>query len=712
MKYSRITASSKLPLRLSFLDAEQFNQRIQRDTSDLVINYFRNDLPHLDKVTGFRLYEKMLRICPAVELKRQPNGAVVFGRFNGLVVLDVKGVVGTAAQEQLKTRAMSLPFTQAAFVGASGQSVKLLVRVARADGSVPQTETEAETFYRTAHRELVPLYNALIAPCTVVPETPGLCHAFLMPLDTAPRLNLDTAHYTPVGSQAAGTDAAEATPSSPGDSLSSVPPPLHEQRSSDWERFEVYERTYGECARKARELTGIPPTDAMNTVYLTELARQLCLAGLPQEEAFEHIWHHLMFKRDADGEAVRAIVEATYDEEIDDHHSILATPGDVSSSMRRLIRKLEQRYVFRYNTIMGYAEMRRNITAFSPWTPVTQREIADLTIEARMAEIPVWDNDVRRFIESSRVRDYSIISDYLFDCPHWDGHDHIRALARTVPTDTPQWPDWFHTWFLGMVAQWQRRNIRFGNAIVPLLISRQGYHKSDFCRSLLPRELRSWGFTDTLSLAEERPVLLAMTQMLLISLDEFNQISPRKQEGFLKNIIQLPTVKVKRPYARHIEDIPRLASFIATTNQHDVLSDPSGSRRFVGIYVQRDIDTSQTPNHRQLFAQAMAELDDGARYWFDADEMAAIMEHNLRFQQHSDAMAFFLEYFDLPSEPSEGQWMTSAAILAEVKRRAQAALRTPPTVNKFARELRALRGVQVRTSHSSDVYLVRMKDEK
>ena len=72
--------------------------------------------------------------------------------------------------------------------------------------------------------------------------------------------------------------------------------------------------------------------------------------------------------------------------------------------------------------------------------------------------------------------------------------------------------------------------------------------------------------------------LQAMSQFLLINLDEFNQIPATIQEGFLKNIIQLASVKIKRPYGRHVEDFPRLASFIATTNEHSVLADPSGNR--------------------------------------------------------------------------------------------------------------------------------------
>ena len=127
------------------------------------------------------------------------------------------------------------------------------------------------------------------------------------------------------------------------------------------------------------------------------------------------------------------------------------------------------------------------------------------------------------------------------------------------------------------------------------------------------------------------------------------------------------------------------------------------------IYVTGDIDTHQTPNYPQLFAQAKAELDDDARYWFDAAETEELMRHNLRFQQRSDFLEFFFEYFAPGTDEASGEWMTAAALLAEIKKRAGAALKVPPTVNKFARELRGLPDIQVRRSHSSDIYLVSRK---
>ena len=300
---------------------------------------------------------------------------------------------------------------------------------------------------------------------------------------------------------------------------------------------------------------------------------------------------------------------------------------------------------------------------------------------------------MKRYVHSTRVRDFNPIDDYLFHHNKWDGRDYIRELAATVPTENPaQWAEWFHTWFLAMVAQWLGRDRRYGNAVVPLLISRQGMHKSAFCRSLLPPELRTWGYTDNLSLAEEKTVHLAMSQMLLINLDEFNRISPAKQQGFLKNILQLPSVKVRRPHAKHTEDTPRLASFIATTNMADVLTDPTGSRRFLGVQVTGNIDVSQTPNYAQLYAQAQEELNNGARYWFDDAETAVIMKHNQRFRQQGSAEHFFHHCFSVlkPEEPG-GEWLTVSEILLRIKK--QVPSFKIPAANAFSRILREIPGI-------------------
>ena len=372
---------------------------------------------------------------------------------------------------------------------------------------------------------------------------------------------------------------------------------------------------------------------------------------------------------------------------------------------RQLIAYLQQHYVFRYNTIMGYTESRSLKKWNHGWQPVDDNVLKGLTLEVRMAKINVWDLDVSRFLKSNFVKTFNPIEEYLWELRgKWDGRDHIGLLAKTVPTNNPSWPLWFRTWFLGMVAQWLGKNPRYGNSLVPLLISRQGYNKSTFCRSLIPPELQ-WGYNDNLVLSEKKTVLQAMSQFLLINLDEFNQISPKVQQGFLKNIIQLASVKVKRPYGKHVEDQPRLASFIATSNMSDVLSDPSGSRRFIGVELTGPIRLPQHINHKQLYAQALALLEQGVPYWLDDQQTRELMTSNKQFQQQSPEELFFHECFSIPASEAEGKFMTSTAILSAVKRRAGSAL---PRCNAatFGRILANIDGLVRRRNSNGTEYLV------
>ena len=316
---------------------------------------------------------------------------------------------------------------------------------------------------------------------------------------------------------------------------------------------------------------------------------------------------------------------------------------------------LRDRYDFRYNVLMKYTEYKTK-GSWHDFAPVDPRVQKRMTLDVQLADIRVSIKDVRNFLESDYIANYDPIDEYLFQCEgKWDGKDHIRALARTVPTANPHWADWFYIWYLGMVDQWRGINHRlYGNSVAPLLISKQGFNKSTFCRRLIPQELQ-WGYTDNLVLSEKRQVYQAMAQTLLINLDEFNQISPQVQQGFLKNLIQLPNVKMKRPYGGHVEEFPRLASFIATSNMDDILTDPSGNRRFIGVELTGPIDVSVKPNYVQLFAQAMAAIRAGEKTYFDSVETALLMQSNRQFEVVPPIEQYFQMCFDLVEDDSIGE---------------------------------------------------------
>ena len=383
--------------------------------------------------------------------------------------------------------------------------------------------------------------------------------------------------------------------------------------------------------------------------------------------------------------------------------------NSIRENIVSMMELLKSRYDFRYNTVMKFVEYMPKDKGWYGYQPVDPRVQKRMTLEVQLADIRVSIKDVRNFLESDYIKNYNPIDEYLFQCyDKWDGKDHIRALARTVPTANPHWADWFYTWFLGMVDQWRGYSHRqYGNSVAPLLISKQGYNKSTFCRRLLPPELQ-WGYSDNLILSEKRQVYQAMAQFMVINLDEFNQISPQVQQGFLKNLIQLPTLKYKPPYGSHVMEFPRLASFIATSNMKDILSDPSGNRRFIGVELTGPIDVSVRPNYQQLFAQALSALRNGEKSYFDAQQVKLIMKSNSQFEIIQPIDQYFLLYFELVEDEKEGDYLTAAEIFDYLKKQIGSSLKVNSLMG-FGRKLANMSELKHKRFADGMKYLVKKK---
>ena len=214
------------------------------------------------------------------------------------------------------------------------------------------------------------------------------------------------------------------------------------------------------------------------------------------------------------------------------------------------------------------------------WRQLTDREMRRIAIE-QMEEVGVaWSVDVELYVRSALIPSYNPVTDYLERCGTWDGReDYIRRMATRVPTAYRRWPDLFHRWLLAMVAQWMNLSRDFGNSVVPMLIGGQGTHKSTFCKLILPPELREY-YIDDVKMDNAEQVERMLGRMLLVNIDEYNAKTAREQAK-IKRILTEKDVQSRRMRSDQYVMLPRMASFIATTNEQEPLSDPTGSRRYV-----------------------------------------------------------------------------------------------------------------------------------
>ena len=607
MKITITHRNNKNQLLVSTKSLERFLERIVNDDAKNTVANFREYVPWL--TNGYDGYKNMatwMHVHPAAEFQKSENGLLKMKQNNGVLLLTFVNIKEDGGVDAVKQKVASLPSTLAAFMGADGISLNVLVKYALAKGSLPDNEVEADRIYKQAFQTFAPLYQILVKATMQMPE-PSIYSDFLFTQDASPYYREDA-----------------------------LPLVLNEV-------IHTIEK----------------PVDNLKDTIVDNSEEDV----------------------DKDGK-------------------------ELSDNIMRMIGFLCKKYDFRYNSVMKFTEYRPKDKDYWGYQPVDARVQKRMTLEVQLANIRVSIKDVRNYLESDLLSTYNPVEDFLFKCAgKWDGKDYIRALARTVPTDNPYWEDWFYTWFLAMVNQWRSYSHRkYGNSVAPLLISKQGYNKSTFCRSLVPPELQ-WGYNDNLVLSEKRQVLQAMCQALLLNLDEFNQISPQVQQGFLKNIIQLPSVKMKPPYGSHVQEFPRMASFIATSNMEDILSDPSGNRRFLGVELTGPIDVSQLPNYEQLYAQALAALQAGEKTYFDAEQTKMIMASNRKFEVISPIDQYFNLYFDLTDDVKQGEYLTAAEIFQELKSHIGSSVKLSNLIS-FGRKLSQMPSIHRKRFNDGMRYLV------
>ena len=697
MIFSIVRIDKQKMLHLSVKPAEWFFERIQTDTKAETIGKLRQHIADYGDTGEYERRNPIAMVMPSVELAKEENGNLRIAAFNGLVTLHVGGLMTAEDIEAVKNASKMLPMTFAALKGADGRSVEILVAVARKGGAPLADEETMSRFCADAYEVAFGVYGGILQK-SIERQAVTARSAFRMTLDEAPYYHSEA---TPLQ-----IDLSLKNDNDP-DTLPSMQNEGHEQRDPDMMLYSDYERMYRRASEEAFDEVADIVTTQRQEAYITELFRRLCELGVPEEEAFVHARNHHKYSDSYDEDEFRAICSAVYTEYKPHRQN---ENEQVSRETKRLIRFLTTRYVFRYNKVMGYTEYRPNNTWIEGWQPCDENAINGLTIAARLDNLDVRDKDVRRYVHSNMIRQSDPVEDYLLRArDKWDGKtDHIAMLARTVPCDIPQWETWFKKWFLYMVAQWVLPTQEFGNAIVPLLISPQGDGKSAFCRSVLPKEL-SWGFQENQDVSEKRATLMAMHHSLLINLDEFNGISQKVQESFLKNIIQLPSVKIKRPYGKHVEEFKRYASFIATTNEMNVLSDPTGNRRFICVRLTAPIDTSVKPNYEALYGQAYTIVTERRmQWWFEPEEVKEIMAHNRSFEIIPPAVQYFKEHYEIPEREEDGVWLSPTNIYERLRRIAGSGLKANG-VAAFGRYLYNMPNLQRHRTANGMLYLVREK---
>ena len=377
--------------------------------------------------------------------------------------------------------------------------------------------------------------------------------------------------------------------------------------------------------------------------------------------------------------------------------------AEVKTKKNSLLESLENylfsHYDFRFNVLTEQTEY--SLKNQADFNLVDQRTLNTLCIEARNRSINCWDKDVSRLMCSKKIANYHPFQDYLEHLPLWDGQDRVTELALRV-SDNPVWINGFHRWMLGMTAQWLSMESQCANAVAPLLVStEQGRCKSTFCSRLLPEALQGF-YIDKFDITSVSGCEQKLSLFGLINMDEFDRYSERSQ-ATLKNLMQLRKLTFRKSHRSYYSRLPRIASFIGTSNQKELLTDSTGSRRFLCVEVKKKIDCTP-PDYAQLYAQLKTELLAGERFWFSAEEEKEIQENNRAFYKQSPAQEIFFRCFRLPKDEEAGRMMTATEIFCRLQKKFPSALRNS-NASQMGKVLQAI-GVQRTHTRMGNTYCV------
>ena len=301
------------------------------------------------------------------------------------------------------------------------------------------------------------------------------------------------------------------------------------------------------------------------------------------------------------------------------------------------------------------------------WRDITTADINDIVCDCSAeSRLSIAAKEVLAVLQSHRIPDVHPLREYVLNCrPYEPGQpDVLTWLAQQVTIAGGEakqdlWRKCFIKWFVAMVASWLKDEVV--NQQVLVLIGRQGIFKTTWLEHLLPPELRAYGCKMANSTQLNKDERLRIAEYGLIALDEIDAMTT-KELNVMKSVITASDISERAAYGYTKERRVRLASFCASGNKQEFLTDLTGNRRWLPFQVENIVNPFYiTLPYEAIYAQARYLIEMGFQYWFDLDDINQLEQHNDDFRAQENEEQLLAVYFDVPFE-GEGKFMTTAEI--------------------------------------------------
>ena len=216
--------------------------------------------------------------------------------------------------------------------------------------------------------------------------------------------------------------------------------------------------------------------------------------------------------------------------------------------------------------------------------PIDDTDLNSIFLDCKAIYKETTKDLITSIIFSNRIETYNPLHEFFEDELHTDTeYPNVDMLINSVISDTPNFDKWIGKWLVSVVAS------AYGQHSPLVLIfsgEKQGTGKTHWFRYLLPKELRYLFAESKMDAGKDDEIL--MCKKLIILDDEYGGKS-KKEEKRLKELTSKEFINIREPYGRVSVDMRRLAVFCGTSNETQILNDPTGNRRQLPIHIN-DID--------------------------------------------------------------------------------------------------------------------------
>lgn len=310
-----------------------------------------------------------------------------------------------------------------------------------------------------------------------------------------------------------------------------------------------------------------------------------------------------------------------------------------------------QPYGLRKNLVTRNVEMNGK--------PINDDDLNTLFIDCKSLFDKATKDLVCSVIFSNKTEQYHPIKEFLdSSTTPINGTPELDKLIRSMNSDTPDYGKWLTKWLVSLIAA---VNDQYSPLVLVLCGEIQGTGKTEFMRRLLPKQLRNLFGESKMDNGKDDEIL--MTKKWIIFDDEYGGKSKREEKK-LKEITSKEFINVREPYGRVSVDLRRLAVFCGSSNDNQILSDPTGNRRILPIHViSIDHDMYNSVDKAQLLHELNHLYKSGYEWRVLRDEIEQLKESTEEFNLSTPEEELLAVNFKSTENEFTGEWLTATEIM-------------------------------------------------